>query len=177
MARKRTNRKLQIMEHFAPLIRRTMEMPAWRALSPAAQALYPWLKLEWHGRDNNNNGQIRLSVRQAAVRIGIGRDRAAKAFHELQAKGFIVQTEGACLGTTGKACAPAYELTELAMSHSCQTCGRMLFKDWKPGRDFPVDKTTPHNPDGRNGKTKTCHQTHDRTIIKMRTELKKPSSR
>jgi hypothetical protein len=33
-------------EHFAPMIRNTMNTEAWRALSPCAQALYPWLKLE-----------------------------------------------------------------------------------------------------------------------------------
>ncbi len=39
-----------------------MQMPAWRALPATAQALYPWLKLEWHGPRANNNGKISLSV-------------------------------------------------------------------------------------------------------------------
>jgi len=43
-------------EHWTKLIRTTMEEPAYSALSTAAQALYPWLKLEWHGPDANNNG-------------------------------------------------------------------------------------------------------------------------
>ena len=59
-------------EHFTKLVRNTMETPAWRALRPTAQALYPWLKLEWRGPQNNNNGNIRLSVRQAADRLGVG---------------------------------------------------------------------------------------------------------
>ena len=59
------------VEHFAQMIRNTMSTEAWRALSPCAQALYPWLKLEWHGPRSNNNGRISLSVRQAAERMGV----------------------------------------------------------------------------------------------------------
>ena len=55
-------------EHFAKMFRHIMEEPAWRALPSTAQALYPWLKLEWRGPDADNNGSIRLSVRQAAER-------------------------------------------------------------------------------------------------------------
>ena len=53
-------------EHFTKLIRVTMETPAWRALSSTAQALYPWLKLEWRGPQNNNNGRISLAVSTAS---------------------------------------------------------------------------------------------------------------
>ena len=56
-------------EHFARLTRRMMETPAWKALSPTAQALYPWLKFEFKGPKFNNNGKINLSVRQAAERL------------------------------------------------------------------------------------------------------------
>ena len=93
-----------------------MEEPAWRALSPTAQAIYPWLKFEWKGAEANNNGKIRLSARQAAKCVGgISPATAARALQELQAKGFIVVTEPARLGIEGAACSPAYELTELKM--------------------------------------------------------------
>ncbi len=72
-----------------------METPAWRALTLSAQALYPWVRLEWRGAKFNNNGKIRLSVRQAAAKMGCGVNTAARAFQELQAKGFLVVTEGA----------------------------------------------------------------------------------
>jgi hypothetical protein len=67
-----------------------MGRPAWKALSPTAQALYPWFKMEWKGPRENNNGRIRLSVRQAAQRIGVTPTTAAKAIHDLQRKGWLV---------------------------------------------------------------------------------------
>lgn len=36
-------------EHCTKMIRNVMETPAWRALSPTAQSLYLWIKLEWKG--------------------------------------------------------------------------------------------------------------------------------
>ncbi|MFD0860111.1 GntR family transcriptional regulator [Roseovarius aquimarinus] len=134
------------------MVRKTMETPAWRALGPNAQALYPWLKLEWRGAENNNNGKIRLSVRQAAERLGVGINTAARAFHDLQAKGFIVVTKHARLGVVGQATSPTFELTEIAVPHGDRRDGRNLFKDWKKGADYPVQKAAVHNADGRRGK-------------------------
>ena len=120
MGRDKRNEKRS--EHFTKMIRNTMETPAWAALSTTAQATYPFLKLEWRGPGANNNGRIRLSVRQAAAMIGVSVNTAARGFQDLQAKGFIVVTGRACLGTSGMARAPAYELTELAMPASDHTC-------------------------------------------------------
>ena len=44
-------------EHFTKMVRTVMQTEAWRSLSPTAQALYPWVKFEWHGPKNNNNGK------------------------------------------------------------------------------------------------------------------------
>ncbi|WP_297775640.1 hypothetical protein [uncultured Roseovarius sp.] len=114
-----------------------MRTPAWRALSIPAQALYPWIKLEWRGAKFNNNGKLRLSVRQAAECMGCNIKTAMRAFQELQAKGFIIQTEGACLGTGGMGKAPAYELTEI-LPVGGQGPGRQWFMNWSEGHDFPV---------------------------------------
>lgn len=166
------------VEHFAKMQRRMMQTPAWRALTPAAQALFPWLLLEWRGPNANNNGKIRFSVRQAQDAIGIGKDRAARAFHELQAKGFIVVTEHGCLGATGEAKGPAYEVTTIQLPHGEQRGGRKLFESWQPGKDFPVHKSRPNNAKGRNGrKTETHHQTEDRNVIEMRTVSRGTSSK
>jgi hypothetical protein len=145
-----------------------METSAWRALSPHAQALYPWLKLEWRGPETNNNGAIRLSVRQAAECLGCNPNTAAKAFRDLQAKGFLVQKEPAVLGLEGAAKAPAYELTELALPGA--TTGRRLYVDWRADANFPVSKSAPNNPNGLNGKAKTRPTTHDRTVLPLRTK-------
>ncbi len=150
-------------EHFTKLNRSTMETAAWRALSPTAQALYPWIKLEWRGPDANNNGKIRLSTRQAGERMGCKPHTAARAFRELVAKGFLVQTEAARLGTAGAARSAAYELTELAMPPGIgrdKQEGSKLFREWRPGADFPAPKAPANNPEGRNGKSKNpCRKT------------------
>ena len=152
-------------EHFTIMVRNMMMCPAWQALTTTAQALYVWLRLEWKGARYNNNGKIRLSVRQAAERIGIGINTAARGFQDLQAKGFIVVTERACLGISGMARAPAYELTELGMPACEKPGGRKLYRDWRPGHDFPVVKHSANNPEGRNGKNKTLSSKRGRTCL------------
>lgn len=146
MGRDKRNEKRA--DHFAAMIRETMETPAWRALSPVAQALYPWLKLEWRGPKSNNNGRIQLSVRQAAERLGVGINTAARAFHDLQAKGFLVVTQQARLGLAGQATAPEFELTENPLPHVPPPVGRKLYRQWREGADFPVQKAAVHNPKG-----------------------------
>ncbi len=137
-------------EHYTTMNRFMMSTPAWRALSTVAQAVYPFLKLEWHGPKFNNNGKIRFSVRQAAEAIGVCPNTANKAFHELQAKGFTVVMEKGALGVRGMARGPSYEITELG-TPGCNT-PRMLYKDWRPGKDFEVVLHNANNPEGLNGR-------------------------
>lgn len=124
-----------------------MQSDAWRALSYTAQALYPWLKFEWHGPKVNNNGKLRLSVRQAAEYLGCNPNTAMRGFHDLQAKGFIIQTEGACLGTEGMGKSPSYELTEIPLPGQ-KGPGKQWFMNWSEGHDFPVKKGAPNNSTG-----------------------------
>lgn len=148
----RDKRNERRSEHFTMMIRNMMEEPAWKALSSTSQALYPWLRLEWHGVANNNNGNIRLSVRQAKDCLGVKNpDTAARAFHDLQAKGFIVVTRLARLGVGGSATSPTYELTELKMPKS-NGDGRKLYRQWRPDEDLPVQMSLANNPKGKNGK-------------------------
>ncbi len=158
MGRDRRNENKR--EHFASLPRVLMETDAWRALPAISQALYPWLKLEWHGARFNNNGRISLSVRQAACCLGCNPKTATSAFHPLQAKGFIVQTRGVELGTIGSGQSPRYELTEIELPNSNSTTrgGRRLYLQWSEGNDFPVILAKTNNPEGRNAKTKTPAQ-------------------
>ena len=138
-------------EQFAKMLRATMETPAWRALSVHAQALYPWVKLEWKGPKSNNNGAIQLSVRQAQDLLGCSKDTAAKSFRDLQAKGFLQVTQKAVLGITGTARCNQYELTEIAMPGD-KMRPRNLFRKWRQDQDFPVANIRTNNPTGRNGK-------------------------
>lgn len=167
MGRDRKNE--QQPEHWTQMLRSTMETPAWRALTTTGQALYPWLKMEWKGAKFNNNGDISLAVRTAAERIGCGRDTAARGFHDLQAKGFLLLTSHGRMGVEGKGTAPTYEITELAMRG--EQSGKKLYLHWRPGHDFPVSGHAPVNPTGRNGReNKTPSSKSGRNVIKIRTK-------
>ena len=154
MARGKANRtgRNAPSEHFTKMVRVVLQTPAWPALSSAAQALYPFIKLEWHGPKANNNGRIQLSYRQAAKAIGVSVNTAMRAFHDLQAKGFLVVTEMGALGLDGDARGPCYEVTELEMPGRPNGSGRYLFHQWREGKDFLVPKHPKNNPTGRNGR-------------------------
>ncbi|MBU0641859.1 MAG: helix-turn-helix domain-containing protein [Alphaproteobacteria bacterium] len=170
MAKRSKRDPIDRQEHYTQLIRSTMETPAWRALPATAQALYPWFKLEWRGPNNNKNGKLRLSVRQAAAALGVSRDTAARAIHELQAKGFLHMTEAPCLGTSGAAKSPAFEITEIALPSANPRTGRKLYLEWREGHDFAVSIIASNNPQGLNGKTKPCPKNQDGVVLKMMTK-------
>ena len=157
-------------EQWTKLVRPMMQTEAWRKLPTSAQALYPWLRMEWRGPPKypNNNGQISLSVRQAAKALGVSIETAGKAFHALQAKGFIAVTTPASLGCEGEAKAPEFELTEIEMPHSEKRGGRKLYLEWQAGQDFPVHRTRTNNPTGRNG-AKARPRNQDTTVLEIRT--------
>ncbi|TIX18500.1 MAG: hypothetical protein E5V41_05875 [Mesorhizobium sp.] len=159
-------------EHYTKIIRHTSEEPAWRALKSSGQAAYVWFKLEWRGPDANNNGKIRLSARQLGKRMGVRPDTAAEATRDLQRKGFLFQTEAARLGVDGAAKSPAFELTELKMPGTDKNQdGRKLYKQWRPGQDFPLQGAGVNNPTGANGrKTKPRHENRDVTVLKTVTK-------
>ena len=161
MARKpnRTGRD-EASPHFITIERSLIETPAWRALSLSAKAVYIAIRFEWHGPKANNNGKLRLSVRQAAEKAGIGINAAARAFQDLQAKGFLHVTEIGALGFTGEARGPSFEITDLLMPGTNRNTGRRLYAQWSKGHDFPVIKHNANNPKGKNGgETPTPKQT------------------
>jgi DNA-binding transcriptional MocR family regulator len=67
-----------------------MDCPAWRALSPTARCLEMELKALYN---SHNNGDLFLSVREAAYRLGVVPNTAMKAFRELEEKGFIYHNQ------------------------------------------------------------------------------------
>lgn len=135
----------------------TMQTEAWRDLSTVAQAVYIWLKMEWRGNNFNNNGALSISYRQICACMGIAKaDTVAKAFHDLQAKGFVVVHKVARLGIDGFGKGFEYELTELAMpgvdTNGKRNMPRKLFMQWRKRHDFPVKRANANNPKGVNGK-------------------------
>ena len=136
---------------FIKLPLTVIDTPAWRALSLCAQALFPWLLMEFKGDKYNNNGKITLSVRQAAERMGVAKDTASKAFRDLQAKGFIVVKKGASLGVEGHGKCPEYEITSI---DTLREKASKLYLKWSGDKEFPIFR---HPVKNLSGKSKPCH--------------------
>ncbi len=77
-------------ERFVKLPYWLLDSPAWLALKPAARSLYVELSKRYNG---SNNGEISMSVREAAKLVRIAKDTATKTFYELEEKGFILRNE------------------------------------------------------------------------------------
>jgi hypothetical protein len=75
-------------ERFVKLDHWLLKTPAWRSLSPPSRAIYIELAQRYNG---SNNGEIALSVRDAAKLVHVAKDTASKAFRELEDKGFVVR--------------------------------------------------------------------------------------
>ena len=71
---------------FVMLRHDMMDSPAWLSLGPAARCVWTEVSRRYN---SFNNGEIALSCREAAERIGVTKDTAAKAFNELIEKGFL----------------------------------------------------------------------------------------
>lgn len=71
---------------FVMLRHDIMKSSAWRSLSPNARTLWTEIALRYNG---HNNGDIPLSCREAADLCNIGKNTAARAFDELEERGFI----------------------------------------------------------------------------------------
>ena len=99
------------LPQFVPLFVRTLDCPAWRALSHGARSLYTALKRRVGG---NNNGRLFISQRDAEKEVGSHHNEIARWFRELRHYGFIEMKEPGYLGVEGKGKAPHWRLTELS---------------------------------------------------------------
>lgn len=134
MGRDKRNEKLS---SFVPMLFRTMDSPAWLALSIHAKALYPALKRR-AGPHGQKNGHFSMSVREAAEYLGTGKNKAQEVFHELQAKGFAVPRQIGALGSSGEGRATVWRLTEIGTPEN--RTATQEFMRWAEGADFPVKK-------------------------------------
>ncbi len=77
-------------EQYVPIPYTMARHPAWRSLSGAAVKVWVELRSRFNGR---NNGDLSLSLDEAARLLGIGKATAQRAFAELETKGFIKMTK------------------------------------------------------------------------------------
>ena len=108
---------------------------AWACMKPGPRALYIELKRRYKG---GNNGQLFLSQREAAKALNVGRDTVARYFAELKERGFIVETNGHCLGPSGVGQSATYALTEITVDGAPATMCFMAWKKQKPRRKIQL---------------------------------------
>jgi len=110
---------------FVKLEHWMLKTPAWQSLPSAPRALYVELAQRYNGY---NNGEISMSVREAARLLHIANDTATKAFRELEAKGFI--RRNVCGSFNWKIRhATTWILTEHAFAEQLPT---KEFASWRP---------------------------------------------
>ena len=118
----RMKKKRAAAERFVRLTHAVMQSQAWRSLDGNARSIYVELAMLYHG---NNNGDIGLSVRQAAEAIHVSKDTAARAMSRLQDREFIVATDKGCF--VRKRHATRWRLTEFR----CDLTGQPASRDFE----------------------------------------------
>ena len=127
---------------FVPLLKETLDTPAWRAMSHGAQMLYVALKRRYN-LNSHNNGRIFLSQRDAMKELRSDTKEISRWYRELQHFGFIVMQTLGCLGVEGTGHAPRWRLTELGCMHDppardfLRWAGTPFAKKTKSRRGFP----------------------------------------
>jgi hypothetical protein len=71
---------------FVMLRHDVVDSPAYRSLSTAARCILVEVRRRYNG---HNNGEISLSCREAAERIGVSKNTASTAFGELLDRGLL----------------------------------------------------------------------------------------
>lgn len=102
---------------------------AYRSLKPSARALLVEFKALFNGF---NNGELFLSVREAAKRIGCGKNLAAELIEELRDRGFIRPNEVGAFNlkaAAGGGKATSWILTEYPFGNA--TAGTKDFMRWQ----------------------------------------------
>lgn len=110
--------------------------PAYRSLSCYARSLIIELYLRYNG---GNNGDVGLSVREAAALLGCNKDTAAKAFRDLQDRGFIRCHDKGAFHLKARH-SSTWILTEFSYDGQLPTKN---FIKWQPPSD--PRKPVPHN--------------------------------
>lgn len=120
---KRYRRKRSDGEQYVPLGYPMLHSPAWRSLSGPAVKLWLELRTRFHG---GNNGRLHLSLDEAARFLQLGKATVARAFKELEAKGFVKLTRrGHWYGRR----ASEWAVTDRGVDGALPT---YAWKQWKP---------------------------------------------
>jgi hypothetical protein len=106
------SKKKSRLPPFIPIIRTTVQTPAWKAMNYGARILYHDL-CGFLRFDNLNNGKVYRAYREAAHDLGTKSTRSVQRwFRELEHYGFIVMTTAPCLGVYGDGIGAHWRITE-----------------------------------------------------------------
>lgn len=117
MSRKHRD-KGRIQGVWTPSRHEVLDLPAWKAMSFGARALYIAL-LRNLSREYQNNGKVFLSTRDAAEQLGTRQMNIGEWYRELEHYGFIVMTCAGHLGVEGKGKAASWRLTDWGLGKGC----------------------------------------------------------
>jgi hypothetical protein len=127
MAKRHNKTGRSATERFVALPHYLIGSHAWRSLSPVARCVFIELAVLYNGA---NNGRLALSARDAAERVNCSKDTAARAFLQLQQRGFIE-----CL-RRGRFDRKTPHAAEYRLTlHPCDTTGELAskrFMSWRP---------------------------------------------
>ena len=116
--------------------------PAFRSLSGSALKVFIEVRTRFHG---GNNGDLSLSMDEAARLLGIGKATAQRAFAELEAKGFLMMIrKGRWVGRL----ATTWRTTDKSHNGALPTND---WKAWQPRR-LPPDVRPESEPTPEPGK-------------------------
>lgn len=124
-----TGRSLGDGKHVR-LYRWVLKSAAWRSLSPVARSILIEL---YDLYDGQNNGNVFLSVRRAALALNIGKNAAAVGLKQLQERGFIKARQKGAFSLKARH-ATTWVLTEFEFADQLATKD---FTRWV-GREKPV---------------------------------------
>lgn len=116
------------VEQFAQLPYAMLRSEAWRSLGGSAIKVMMELHTRFHGA---NNGEIFLSLEEAASALMIGKATAHRAFKELEDRGFIAPTSQ---GTFTRGDASTYRLTFKPVKSKMGPSDE--WKDWRAPKRF-----------------------------------------
>ena len=145
---------------FVPLLKDTMDSPAWKAMSHGARSLNIAIKRRYN-LQTHNNGKLYLSQRKAAEELGSTTNQIGRWFQENQHYGFLVQTKPGGLGVYGKGKAPCWRLTEVGWMKDPPTRdferwdGALFSKHQAGGDHLKKQNPVPENGDRVSRKTGT----------------------
>jgi hypothetical protein len=96
---------------FVMINKSTLAAPAWRAMGLGPRQLYIHVVAEVRN-DASNNGDVFLSVRDAAKEMAVTPKSIIEWYAALEHYGFLVKTKAGHLGWGGKGHAARYRVTE-----------------------------------------------------------------